>query len=272
MDSPKAGVECIHCQDLGFISFLVPLGHPKFGKATPCPHCALGQAHLNRRADLLLKRAGVPDTYRTLSFETFASLPEGQKQGKLLALHALWALAQDPEKGISLREVVAHETEMNPEVFPEHHSHWLMLYGGLGMGKTGLAAAFVNQLAPTGVGVLFYRLQELFVEIQSHYGKEGNEADDTQERICRAQVLVLDECNVPTDPNGTASVDKRRILEEICRFRHARRLPTVFTGNLDQAAFTRMWGERTASVVCEGHWVELTGVPLRLRARTVKSF
>ncbi|MCC6974559.1 MAG: ATP-binding protein [Anaerolineae bacterium] len=271
MEAPEAEVACVHCRDLGFISFLVPLGHPKFGKAAPCPHCALGQGHLNRRADLLLKRAGVPDAYRTLSFESFVALPEGLKQGKLLALHALWALAQNPEKGLSLRDVVAQETDLNPEAFPAHHAPWLMLYGGLGMGKTGLAAAFVNQIVLTGVDVLFYRLQELFVEIQSRYGESGM-ADDTQERISRTQVLVLDECNVPTNPNGTASVDKRRILEEICRFRHARRLPTVFTGNLDQSAFTRMWGERTASVVCEGHWLELTGVPLRLRARTVKSF
>lgn len=271
MDPDNTGLKCTHCGDLGWVSFLVPVGHPRFGRAAPCPHCALGQSHLNRSADQLLKRAGLPESYRALSLETFAALPEAQLQGKRLALSTVWALAHQYEQGVSLRAVVEMQEKADADTYPDRYSNWLMLYGGLGLGKTGLAAAFINEIAPQGVAALFYRLQELFAEIQSHYG-EGGAADNLQERICRASVLVLDECTIPTDSSGAASVDKRRILEEICRFRHARRLPTLFTGNLDQSAFTRMWGERTASVVCEGHWLELLGVPLRARAHTVKSF
>jgi DNA replication protein DnaC len=87
-------------------------------------------------------------------------------------------------------------------------------------------------------------------------------------RMQEAELLIIDEANIvqPTD-------DKRRIFEEILRWRGARELPTVLTCNVSQDEFTAMWGERTSVIVFQrAHWIKMGGERLRRVSSVVESF
>lgn len=263
---------CEACADTGYVRYNVPLNHPDFGKMRDCPAagCEAAAANRERRAALRLKSACVPDKFGELTFGTWANLPATARAGKDLAAAAAWTFAQAaPECSFSLAEAAAAVG-----VSGEHDQearNWIVLQGDMGLGKTGLAAAAVREMSERGHSAFFYRLAEMFKDIQRGY--QDGTADSTLTAVQTAPALVLDEFNVPTGSDGKASADKQRLLEEIIRYRHARALPTLITCNLDQRELSKMWGERTVDVIAEAaHWIVLTGVKLRRGAKSTKSF
>ena len=269
--TPVAPV-CPDCGGLGMIRYDVPIGHERFGKLYPCPAdgCSARAAQQAQRTDALLERSGVPGVYREMTFQTWVNLPADQRAGKDLAGGAAWLWSQT----LSVKLSEAAEVFGHPDAgrFSATAKPWLVLQGDLGVGKTGLAASATNALAAAGKQPLYYRLQEMFSEIQSRYGENetGRNADDIIGQIQRAPALILDECNVP---GLKASEDKSRLMEEIVRYRHARQLPTLFTLNADQKQFETMWGRRTADVVFNSaHWLVLSGARLRVVHSAVQGF
>lgn len=256
---------CGVCGGLGLLRGNAPVGHPEFGKLFPC-RCEAGQFYARRRTQGMLKRAGLPQHYESLSFDSFWELSDGARAGKMLAAAAAGMWAHKGGVPFSLREAAAAVDERRASGLGEYKTNWIVLHGDLGMGKTGLAAAAVNYLSSANTEVVFYRLQEVFAEIQSQYGKDGN-ADEVLQKIQHCPRLILDECTIPA-----ASTDKQRIFEEVVRFRAARGLATIFTTNHDQEAFERQWTKQAAAVVFTAHWIELTGEPLRFRAKPVKGW
>lgn len=271
-DAPPAAPTCPTCEGLGLIRFDVPASDERWGKLYPCPEkaCVTRAEAAARRADALLTRSGVPGTYRELTFDSWFQIPEQQRAGKELAAAAAWVWAH--KLTVSLRGAADLFEHPDAPRLPDNHKTWLVFQGDLGLGKTGLAAAATNQLAGAGRQPLFYRLQEMFSEIQSRYGdnETGRNADDIISQIQRAEVLILDECNVP---GQRASEDKARLMEEVVRYRHARQLPTLLTLNASQTEFEKQWGRRTADVVfASAHWLELTGPRLRRSDGSVRAY
>lgn len=277
-----APIRCQVCGDRGIVGIskdrdgaIVGPGHPLFGKSIPCPaaDCEEGSKARRNRFERLLSKAGLPDTYKSMTFASFGELDSQQRRGKELAAGAAYAFANSSGRNhmYSLQEAAAAVTgdqslinRQSPEA-----KNWLVLQGGLGMGKTGLAAAIVNEMSAGLVPVLFFRLQEMFQEIQSRYGKDASPtADELILEIQRAPVLILDEFNV-----SNVSNDKARIIEEVIRYRHGRSLATVITCNVDQRGMSAMWGDRTADVIFErAHWISLGGQKLRRTNSAVESF
>lgn len=271
-DSAPAAPTCPTCEGLGLIRFDVPTSDERFGKLYPCPEagCAARAEAAARRADALLTRSGVPGTYRELTFDSWYTIPEQQRAGKELAAAAAWVWAH--KLSVSLRGAADLFEHPDAAQQKDIYKPWLVFQGDLGLGKTGLAAAATNQLAAAGRQPLFYRLQEMFSEIQSRYGdnETGRNADEIISQIQRAEVLILDECNVP---GQRASEDKARLMEEVVRYRHARQLPTLLTLNASQTDFEKQWGRRTADVVfSSAHWLELTGPRLRRSDGSVRAY
>jgi DNA replication protein DnaC len=264
---------CETCEDKGYVRPDVPFGHSLFGKLIDCPApgCEAAAANRQRRVEMRLKSAAVPDKYKELSFTTWYSLPVTQRAGKELAAAAAWCFAASaPGCAFSMAEAAVTAGQSSAGYDTEDRS-WLVLQGDLGTGKTGLAAAIVHELTWNGHSIFFYRLQEMFKDIQRGYS-DGT-SDSTLTAVQTAPALVLDEFNVPVGADGKASQDKQRLLEEIIRYRTSRALPTVITCNLDQAALTKMWGERTIDVVAEAaHWIVLTGQKIRRGAKSTRSF
>lgn len=262
------GPVCEVCNGLGWIAQNLPVDHPRFGKLTlcPAPDCGAAADVRNSQARNALKRAGLPAEYQKLSFASYWELPPDMRQGKGLAAAAAYLAARAAP--FSLREAASIMHHPKAEEYSPEARLWLVLQGGLGLGKTGLAAAIVNARGSEGLDSVYIRLSELFAEIQSRYGRsDGMSADDVLKRVQDADFLVLDECNL------NPSEDKKRIFEELIRFRHARALPTVLTMNADPAQFSQLWGERSSDVVFDvAHWIQLSGKKLRKSTKAVASF
>lgn len=255
---PAPPPSCSTCADLGYVRYDVPVGHPLFGKLHPCPdNCGAIQQVRASKSARLLTRSGLPAKYARLSFESWYQMPEADLNGKHLAAAAAWSAVGG---GLYSLASAAARGGLAGQYSAEPRG-WLVLQGAMGVGKTGLAAAVVNERSARGLESLFYRSMDMFADIQSRYGRadELGSADDLIDSVKRAELLVLDELNV-VNP----SADKQRIVEEIIRARHGRDLPTIITCNVTPDEFTKMWGGRTADVVFESaHWVVVTGAKIR---------
>lgn len=260
--------ECDLCGGLGLLGYDVQPGHEKFGRAYPCPKCAEGKGYAQQQSRAAFGRSGLPDHYASLTFDSFWELPADLQAGKVIAAAAAGLWAMGGGKPFSLKQAAQAVAPERASSLSDVPANWLTLASEqLGVGKTGLAAAAVNYLITAHTPVVFFRLQELFTEIQSQYKTGDDKADKTLDRVQQADLLVLDECTIPS-----ASPDKMRIFEEIVRYRAARGLATFLTTNHTQEAFEAQWGKRAASMVFQGHWIELTGKSLRRRNAPLKGW
>lgn len=147
-----------------------------------------------------LKSTNLPPRYATASFANF--------QPRTPSIRAAWLYA---------KQFVAD--------FPT--SRGLLLQGGVGTGKTHLAAAIVRELASGGVNCLFYEFGALLKEIQSSYSPIAKTSElRILAPVFEAQVLVLDELGAskPTDW-------VRDTLMQIINTRYNEQRLTIFTTN-----------------------------------------
>lgn len=271
--------QCETCEDKGMVRYDVPDGHEMWGKMFPCPeqNCEASRQIKAARAANLLDHAGVPDEYSTLTFDSFWDLPYEQRKGKELAAAMMQTMSLNASANYfhNQREVVStYFPERDGRKFSPESLNWIVLQGDYGLGKTGLAAALCNALIGFGRAPVYYRLMELFSDIQRRYNFDPDDPESKEtaasvmSRMQEAEVLIIDEANIvqPTE-------DKRRIFEEILRWRGARELPTVLTCNASQDEFTAQWGERTSVIVFQrAHWIKMGGERLRRVSRVVESF
>lgn len=205
---------CLTCHDGGFVRHELPLGHPDFGKTTPCPACAG-----------VVVAMGIPGYLQDASFERFN-------------LHL------NPSMGTAVTAVrkVADGAE------------WCaLLMGDIGVGKTHLAVAALrfNTLPKPGRFWLFSDLLRWFRERMYHRDPDSRRDEDdlVQEYQHFRGLLVLDDVGAGTpDSNFTD-----RTLFAIVNARYAERLPTIITTNepatLDPRVLSRC---SDGAVTCEG--------------------
>lgn len=129
-------------------------------------------------------------------------------------------------------------------------ARFLLLMGKKGTGKTAAAtlvaeagaldwATYRNSL-PSGYGVSHSSGAE-FILAATFARLSGYESSDKEwfERLCKARLLVLDDLGAEhLSPFGAA------MLDELFTRRHAARLRTVITTNLDKAGLKARLGER----------------------------
>jgi DNA replication protein DnaC len=257
MDAPTP---CPMCGGLGVVRYNLPVEHPGFGKLHPCPDaaCEQGRDARQRRAESRFKTAGLPSVYRAFTFATWDALTPAEHAGKEIAAAACKAFAQHPKHEVTLADICRElGVTYDGDLFTRNS---LMLHGDVGRGKTGLVAAIVNDLIERGREVLYIRCRDLLQEIQSRYGKdEYPKPEDVLERFQKAPLLVIDEFNLID-----YTADRKDRIESVMRHRHAHRLPTLMTANIDQTQFEAAWGERTADVVRHmAWWIQVGGAKLR---------
>ena len=249
---------CGECGGRGVVKHAVDFGHPDFGKIFACsnPTCEAGIEQRARLAAMGIQRTGLPAQYRTFSFATFDALTDQQKAGKVIAREAAWAWAQHGSVNIAniLDFYGVDHTEQSI------NRTGLVLYGGLGMGKTGLAAAAIEHLVARGDLVIYIRARDLIQSVQDTYKIDSNlTRAQVEDKFIKARFLVLDEMTLEN-----VSADRKDIMEQVLRHRHAHRLPTFITTNHTLEQFYAAWGERTADVVAEMcAWVHVGGEKLR---------
>ena len=119
----------------------------------------------------------------------------------------------------------------------------LYLCGGVGVGKTHLAVAVMNELiGKDGVPSLFVTVPELLDNLRGAYNDPGRDLDQWMDAVKNADLLILDDLG---SEKATQWVQER--LYVIINHRYREALPTIFTSNVGARDLFTQLGERTAS-------------------------
>lgn len=244
--------------------------------------CARGQT---LRFDVYQRRykrylaQDLPPHYARMSFNTWFALDADQRAGKTLAQHASVLFAEAWENGhwFTLRDVYARAGQAPPaDLDVDVPRNSIVLYGGYGVGKTGLVCSIMQHLErvkPT----LYLRVATLIEDVQNTYSDRREQRRDRREKadevrptrkqlmsfIKDAPILALDEFTLEI-----ISSDRKEILEAIVRHRCGHNLPTLITTNSTPSEFSRQWDGRITDVLMESaHWIPMGGPGLRRKAQ-----
>jgi predicted ATPase len=239
-------VKCDICQDMGFVSPIVPVDHPAFGKAVICPTCGGGEALQRHRAAAwgrlsdLMRGAGLVQTerysdrlWRDFTHDQLGNLYAGK--GVAIQLAKKWALG-DP---ISYEDGGPAFAEQYPTTFRFTPGHALWLYGAPGTGKTALAhLAFQERKERTGANGIFVEWTALYNAIKGQYAHEGdaNQSYPLLDAMATVPILLLDDIghqrvNMPVAPVRDDEYNK---FWHVIDTRYRRQLPTLLTSNLNR--------------------------------------
>lgn len=201
--SERQAAPCPICGGAGYIVLDLPIGHPDFGKASPC-RCRSQQRSEKRVQSL--QHLGSSEALRRFTFENFIPEP-----GHL-----------SPEKTLNLRTVfdmVVH--------YAQEPDGWLLLSGSYGCGKTHLAAAICNARFDIGEPAVFLVVPDLLDHLRAAFSPNaGTSYDDLFDQIRNIELLILDDLG--TQSSTPWAQEK---LFQLLNHRYTRRLPTVITTN-----------------------------------------
>ncbi len=195
----------------------MPLGHPEFGRATPC-ECASREEAAERTARL--ERYSNLGQLRRMTFA--GVLPQGR--------------SPDPEHQRRFARALDCA-----KVFAEAPEGWLVFTGRSGAGKTLLAAAIANRCIERGRPVLFIGVPDLLDHLRAAYRPDAEEPYDRLfDQVRAAPLLVLDDLGAQAATPWAAEK-----LYQIINYRYSAQLPTVFTSAqpveaLDERLRTRL--------------------------------
>ncbi len=178
---------------------------PQFGKPVRCPNY---RAEEDSQRIQKLRMLSNLDTYAHCRFDNFhvdlPGLSAAHTRSLQIAVNAAYTYAQAPDG-------------------------WLLLVGGLGCGKTHLAAAIGHERVARGDSVLFVTAPDLLDHLRSTYGPSSEVGyDDLFERMREAPLLILDDLGAE-NPSPWA----REKLYQLLNHRYSRQLPTIVTTNVD---------------------------------------
>lgn len=116
----------------------------------------------------------------------------------------------------------------------------LILLGGVGTGKTHLAAAITNKLIDRGIPVLFGTFSEHLQHIKDEFDHASTET--YLSKMKSTPMLVLDDVGKERWSEWTQS-----ILFDVINYRYEHMLPTIMTANFDDDALLNYSGNAVAS-------------------------
>jgi len=190
--------DCRLCKGAGFVHPLDSYGHPVYSKLIPCPEpdCMRDNRNLYRQSGPYLRSQGI-----TRPEQTFANF-----------LH-----------------IAGTETALKyAQEFASGKANWiwLLIYGGVGNGKTHLCNAVAKKIIERGFNVKFTTAMNLISEL-----KLGMKSDDTEHILNQykhAEYLVIDDYGVEYSTDW-----ERATFEHLLTERFAIAGPTMVTTNLD---------------------------------------
>lgn len=192
---------CVHCNGSGWVSKLVPVGHPDFGEAFRCRCQQFSTPDLRSAA---LRRYSNLGPLERITFD--ATRPDGPL----------------PDAGSRhlFQKARATATE-----FAENPCGWLTFTGPSGSGKTHLAAAIANHCIERGRTTFFIVLADFLDHLRSAYSPENPVSyDDLFEQVRDVPVLVLDDMSTQSATHWA-----QEKLFQVFNHRFNAALPTVIT-------------------------------------------
>ena len=204
------GDRCPTCEGTGWVTLELPVGHPEFGKALPCPSC--------QNVD--------ESSVRLNSFQRYSNL------GGLSRIAFAGTRREGP-----LDDPVAQQlfSEALPEAmsYAENPDGWLVLIGPSGSGKTHLAAAIANRCIERKQTTFFIVCADLLDHLRSSYAPVSEITyDELFEKVRNVPLLVLDDLG---SHSSTSWAQEK--LFQVVNHRYSNRLPMVVTLN---GSLTRM--------------------------------
>ncbi|HZS88366.1 MAG TPA: ATP-binding protein [Chloroflexota bacterium] len=197
---------CPACGGAGWLRLDVDIDDPRFGQTVPCSCKAKEIEEKKMRA--LLERSNLK-ALRDKTFSSFQVLPDLEQA---FAFAQTWA--SDP-------------------------TGWLVLLGGVGTGKTHLAAAIGNYRLEAGEPVLFMLVPDLLDHLRSTFAPSSEvQFDELFETVRDVPLLILDDLG--TQVTTAWATEK---LFQLLNHRYIAKLPTVITTNVELHEL----GERLAS-------------------------
>lgn len=125
----------------------------------------------------------------------------------------------------------------------------LVLYGGVGTGKTMLASLVVRTVAEFGFSALHTKAVKLFRRVKETYGPASTEkTSEAVAALVSPDLLVIDELGVQR-----YSEDEALILNEVIDDRHDFGRPTILVTNLDLDELKSLLGPRVYSRIFSGN-------------------
>ncbi|HEV8045547.1 MAG TPA: ATP-binding protein [Rubrobacter sp.] len=136
----------------------------------------------------------------------------------------------------------------------------LYFCGSVGIGKTHLAVAVMNELMTRKrVPALFVTVPELLDNMRGAYNDPGRDIDEWMDSVKNADLLLLDDLGAER-----ANEWVRERIFVIANHRYREELPTIFTSNTGPKDLAAQLGERTASrIIAMCDWISLEGEDYR---------
>ena len=261
---------CMECGDTGYIRFDVPFGDERFGRMYRCsnPDCLTTQRMFAEQSQRVSSLSTWEESYGSWTFDSYKqtidTVGQGNWDGKRGALAAAYAFSVARGVAFTLNQAAQAAWQLDWKGKTDQRlSQSVILTGDVGLGKTGLAVAAVNQLRSQSQSVIFIRVQELIRRLQETYNRDwqGETADTRSRFYASVPYLVIDEFGMKN-----FSTDRLELIENIIRERDRRGLPFMATTNLSKDEFYSGWQPQIADIVAKAHWVQIGGVKLRQTA------
>jgi DNA replication protein DnaC len=136
----------------------------------------------------------------------------------------------------------------------------LLLIGGVGTGKTHLAAAMVRSVVTAGKSIRFRRAAQLYQAIRDSYDQPNVSEEEVLSDYIDAPLLVLDDLGT-----GSFSDHERRYTLEVLDRRLNEKRPTIITSNWTLDDISARMDQRIASRMSGFTRLELKGEDKRKR-------
>lgn len=197
------GSMCGKCKGLRRLRLARRIGEADFGQSAICDACPEGRALLERQSSL---PNGVDKLFAKCTFDTYPVTNRSRPGYAALLLWTTSVIDGKPRKPM------------------------FYLYGGFGVGKSGLGAAAANMWQEaTGSSAIWITASELLERIRNGYHPDAEvRSDAIVERLKTVGFLVIDELGQQR-VNGWVAEQ----LFNLINARHNGQLPTLITSNLD---------------------------------------
>lgn len=212
--------DCPQCHGLGYLRDDAPVGHPNFGRLTPCA-CQL--ENMQRQKAFQMRQKSNTDALAGKTFDNFQPDGIGLDEISRRTVRAAYELAK---------------------AFAEHPQNWLCLVGTYGCGKTHLAAAIANHCLARGKPVLFLNTPDLLDYLRETFSPDAEASyNERFEEIRATPILILDDLGTESPTNW--AIEK---LYQVLNYRYNAKLPTVITTNRDMASIDQRIASRLSDL------------------------
>ena len=233
---PDLADRCPTCNGSGWVTRQLPVEHPQFGQATPCPACR-NEKESPSRLESLRRYSNLG----ALSGVTFAAT---RTEGPL----------NDPGARRMFTEAFTQAA-----AYAEDPQGWLVLTGPSGSGKTHLAASIANRCIERQQTTLFIMVADLLDHLRAAYAPDSPTTyDELFEQVRNVPLLILDDLGA----HSSTSWAQEKLFQVIYH-RHNNALPTVVTvrgplPRLDESLRTRLDATDGRSTVLQlGHFMSV---------------